>query len=111
MLRAHRQAAEAKRVEQFAHRALVQADPELARDPLLQVNAAPAHGAVALKVRPLLDPRGYAQLAKQSTRDRPRVYRNVQPGLFDAIVMQKLPPAPGPQAGRGGPSVSPGDQS
>jgi len=58
---------------------------------------------------PVLDARGYAALAKQSQRVSAYSYRAVQPGLFDAIVMQKLPPAPGPQVGRGGPHTSPGD--
>lgn len=58
-----------------------------------------------------LDARTYPLLARQSTKDRPRTYRAVQPGLFDAIVGQKLPPAPGPTEGRGGPHTSPGDES
>jgi len=56
-----------------------------------------------------LDARGYAWLARQSQGVRPYTYRAVQPGLFDAIVTQRLGPAPGPQQGRGGnPHVSPG---
>ena len=31
---------------------------------------------------------------------QPYTYRAVQPGLFDAIVTQKLPPGAGPQTGR-----------
>ena len=58
-----------------------------------------------------LDAPHYALLARQSTADRPRTYRAVQAGLFDAVVHQQIAPAPGPQTGRGGPQVSPGDGS
>ena len=51
---------------------------------------------------PVLDSAGYAQLAQQSEKVRPFTYRAVQPGLFDAIVSQKLLPGPGPKTGRGG---------
>lgn len=57
----------------------------------------------------VLDARGYTWFARQSQDVRPYTYRAVQPGLFDAIVAQRLQPAPGPQQGRGGdPHVSPG---
>ena len=59
---------------------------------------------------PLLDRPGYRLLARQSKAIRPYTYRAVAPGLFDAIVSQQLPPAPGPDVGRGGPQVSPGDR-
>jgi hypothetical protein len=54
MLRAHRQPPERQLVQQFADRALVQTDVEGCLDPLLQINAPPAHHPVALGS--LLDP-------------------------------------------------------
>ena len=68
--------------------------------------AAAAHGG-----GPLLDLPGYLALARQSQNVRPFTYRAVDPRLFPAIVRQVIPPAAGPQQGRGGPQVSPGDQS
>jgi cytochrome o ubiquinol oxidase subunit 2 len=47
---------------------------------------------------PVLDEAAYRELLKQSQNVRPYTYRSVQPGLFDAIVMQKLPPGEGPQS-------------
>ena len=58
---------------------------------------------------PVLDANAYRQLALQSQAVRPYSYRAADPRLFDAIVRQILPPAAGPQAGRGGPHISPGD--
>lgn len=53
--------------------------------------------AAAAKGRgPVLDPAGYGQLAKQSQNVAPYSYGAVAPGLFEAITMQKIPPAPGP---------------
>ena len=58
---------------------------------------------------PVLDLHGYATLARQSQDVHPYSYRAAQPGLFEAIVAQKLKPAPGPTEGRGGDAhVSPG---
>ena len=54
-----------------------------------------------------LDTNSYGELEKQSLNVRPFTYGSVEPGLFDAIVTQKIPPAPGPQAGRPTTSVSP----
>ena len=65
------------------------------------VNAARAGG-------PVLDAPGYRALARQSKKVAPFTYRAVQPNLFQAVVMQQLPPAAGPQEGRGGPQTSPG---
>jgi cytochrome o ubiquinol oxidase subunit II len=45
---------------------------------------------------PMLDEAGYRNLLKQSQNVKPYTYRSVQPGLFDAIVMQRLPPGEGP---------------
>jgi len=56
---------------------------------------------------PALDAAAYAQLAKQGTVKTPYSYGAVQPGLFNLIATQKIGPAPGPQAGRGGVNVSP----
>lgn len=56
---------------------------------------------------PTLDRASYAALAKQSTNTSPFTFRAVEPGLFQQIVMQQLPPGPGPQSGRPHLSVSP----
>ena len=45
---------------------------------------------------PTLDATSYAQLAEQSSDVAPFTYRAVDPGLFHRIVMQDLPPGPGP---------------
>jgi cytochrome o ubiquinol oxidase subunit 2 len=44
---------------------------------------------------PTLDPQGYTDLARQSL-NAPFTYRDVDPDLFMKIVMQTLPPGPGP---------------
>ena len=72
-----------------------------------QVKAVPAAefagwAASARGKGPALDGRGYLQLAQQSVNVRPYSYGAVAPGLFDAIVTQKLPQGPGPTTGRGG---------
>jgi len=46
---------------------------------------------------PVLDSASYAQLAKQSHNVAPITFRAVDPQLFDAIVTQKIAPAPGPE--------------
>jgi cytochrome o ubiquinol oxidase subunit 2 len=46
----------------------------------------------------VLDEAGYRNLLKQSGNVKPYTYRAVQPGLFDAIVMQRLPPGEGPES-------------
>jgi len=56
---------------------------------------------------PSLDARAYAMLARQSQDVRPFTFRAVAPGLFQAIVGRETAAGPGPQAGRGGPQVSP----
>lgn len=45
---------------------------------------------------PVLDEAGYRDLLRQSKNVKPYTYRSVEPGLFDAIVMQRLPPGEGP---------------
>ena len=45
---------------------------------------------------PALDDAAYRSLLRQSQDVKPYTYRTVQSGLFDAIVMQKLPPGEGP---------------
>jgi len=45
---------------------------------------------------PVLDEAGYRNLLRQSQNVKPYTYRSVEPGLFDAIVMQRLPPGDGP---------------
>ena len=59
----------------------------------------------------VLDAAAYRALARQSQNVRPFTYRGVSPSLFEAVVRQELPPAPGPEVGRGGPQVSPGARS
>lgn len=56
---------------------------------------------------PRLDEREYRTLLKQSQNIKPYTYRTVQEGLFNAIVLQKLPPGEGPQIGTLGPNVKP----
>ena len=56
---------------------------------------------------PALDRTAYVSLSRQSQNVQPFTYRSVEPGLFQAVVSQQLPPGPGPQAGRGGPTVHP----
>jgi cytochrome o ubiquinol oxidase subunit 2 len=54
-----------------------------------------------------LDRGRYMALAQQSHDARPLRFGEVAPGLFDAIVTGKIPPAPGPQEGRGGRGAKP----
>lgn len=57
---------------------------------------------------PMLDMPGYAALYKQSSNVKPFSYRAVQPGLFEAVVAQKIKPQPGPSTGGGrDPNISP----
>jgi cytochrome o ubiquinol oxidase subunit II len=46
-----------------------------------------------------LDEASYREIARPSTKSQPAIYRLADPQLFHAIVTQKLPPAPGAQAG------------
>jgi len=46
-----------------------------------------------------LDDRSYAELAQQGVKTSPFTYRAADPGLFQRIVTQQLPPGPGPQTG------------
>jgi cytochrome o ubiquinol oxidase subunit 2 len=55
---------------------------------------------------PTLDAQSYTALAKQSLDVAPSTFRAADPDLFQQIVTQKLPPGPGPQAGRPDVSVS-----
>jgi cytochrome o ubiquinol oxidase subunit 2 len=45
---------------------------------------------------PALDGRGYAELSKPSSYVKPMTYGAVAPGLFDAIVANRVPPNPVP---------------
>jgi cytochrome o ubiquinol oxidase subunit II len=59
----------------------------------------PAFAAWVERVRqsgPPLDRHAYLALAVQSRNERPFTYRSIEPELFHAIVMQQLPPGPGP---------------
>ncbi len=70
-------------------------------DMQFNVDAVPASGFAAwVKAAqgsgPVLDQAAYQQLQAQSTRNAPVTYRGVMPNLFQQVVMQKLPPGPGP---------------
>jgi len=52
--------------------------------------------ATARDAGPSLTPRSYAELAKQSKAVTPFTYRDVDHDLFNDVVMQGLPPGPGP---------------
>jgi cytochrome o ubiquinol oxidase subunit 2 len=54
-----------------------------------------------------LDAASYASLARQSQNVAPFTYKSVDPGLFNDIATQKLPPGPGPDSGAPNPAVSP----
>jgi cytochrome o ubiquinol oxidase subunit II len=45
---------------------------------------------------PILDDTSYRALLRQTQNVKPYTYRSVAPGLFTAILMQKLPPGDGP---------------
>jgi cytochrome o ubiquinol oxidase subunit 2 len=45
---------------------------------------------------PALSSQAYKDLSVQSMNVAPFTYSSVEPGLFDKIVMQQLPPGPGP---------------
>jgi cytochrome o ubiquinol oxidase subunit 2 len=47
---------------------------------------------------PVLDAAGYHSLSQQSLNVAPFTYRAADPGLFTDIVMQTLPPGPGPES-------------
>ncbi|MDY0881967.1 ubiquinol oxidase subunit II [Dongia soli] len=51
---------------------------------------------------PVLDKNAYESLLHQTQRVPPSTYRAVDPGLFQAVATQKIPPGPGPH-----PEVSP----
>lgn len=76
------------------------------------VDAVPAGQFAAWATRvgtggPVLDRAGYDALARASKNVAPYSYRAVAPGLYDAIVSQRIPPATGPQKGDPAASVSP----
>jgi cytochrome o ubiquinol oxidase subunit II len=52
--------------------------------------------ATARQAGPALDKDAYRGLLRQSQHVRPYTFRTVEPGLFEAIVTQKLPPGEGP---------------
>jgi cytochrome o ubiquinol oxidase subunit 2 len=55
-----------------------------------------------------LDEASYRQIARPSTKSEPTIYRLTDSNLFNAIVMQKLPPSPGAQSGVKGASPTAG---
>jgi cytochrome o ubiquinol oxidase subunit 2 len=60
----------------------------------------------------VLDAAAYNALARQSEHVPAYSFGNVSPGLFQAIVLQKLPPGPGPAENPGGrPSKPPGSEA
>jgi cytochrome o ubiquinol oxidase subunit II len=63
--------------------------------------------ATVRQAGPALDRAAYISLSHQSYDVEPFTYRTVEPELFEAVVSQQFPPGPGPQAGRGGPTVHP----
>jgi cytochrome o ubiquinol oxidase subunit 2 len=50
---------------------------------------------------PTLSSQAYKDLSVQSMNVAPYTYSAVEPGLFDRIVTQELPPGPGPLGGGG----------
>ena len=56
---------------------------------------------------PTLDSASYGALAEQSLSVEPFTYRSAEPGLFQKIAGQTLPPGPGPRTGVPNVSVSP----
>ncbi|KAB0682621.1 ubiquinol oxidase subunit II [Aureimonas leprariae] len=54
-----------------------------------------------------LDTAAYAKLAEESQDVKPYTYRSVQSGLFNSIVLQTAPDAPGPRQGEPSVDVSP----
>jgi cytochrome o ubiquinol oxidase subunit II len=50
---------------------------------------------------PTLSSQAYKDLSAQSMNVAPFTYSSVEPGLFDKIVRQELPPGPGPSSGGG----------
>jgi cytochrome o ubiquinol oxidase subunit 2 len=58
--------------------------------------------AAAKRSGPTLDAAGYRTLERQSAHVAPFTYRAVQPGLFDDVVAQRLPPGPGPASNSAG---------
>ena len=81
------------------------------RDPTVCKSCHPAQFAAWIDATrstgPILDAGSYAALAKQSMNTSPFTFRAADPELFQQIVMQQLPPGPGPQTGRPNPNVSP----
>ncbi len=49
------------------------------------------------KESPVLDRTAYTELAKQSEDVTPFTYRDVAKGIFNAVLIQSLPPGPGPE--------------
>jgi cytochrome o ubiquinol oxidase subunit II len=50
---------------------------------------------------PTLSSQAYKDLSVPSMNVAPLTYSSVEPDLFDKIVMQELPPGPGPSSGKG----------
>jgi cytochrome o ubiquinol oxidase subunit 2 len=63
--------------------------------------------AGARKDGPVLDRKSYTALAQPSERVSPFTYSAVEPGLFEAVATQKIPPGPGPSAEAGPTQIRP----
>ncbi|HEY4115405.1 MAG TPA: ubiquinol oxidase subunit II [Rhizomicrobium sp.] len=75
--------------------------PDMRFDPVAVPQAQFTSWSAGVKGAPL-DRAAVNQLLKQSRAVKPYTYKGVDPTLFNAIAMQKLPPGEGPQSGRGG---------
>ena len=56
---------------------------------------------------PALGETAYRALLQQTQNVKPYTYKTVQAGLFESILLQKLPPGEGPQIGRPNVTVRP----
>jgi cytochrome o ubiquinol oxidase subunit 2 len=76
-------------------------------DMRFEVRALPADqfaawAAATRNIGPTLDAASYAALTKQSSNLKPSSFGSADPGLFRKIVLQQLPPGPGPGTERAG---------
>ena len=62
--------------------------------------------AATRRTGPVLDEAAYRELLRQTQNVTPYTYRSVQPGLFDDILEQRLPPGEGPASAQSAASGS-----
>jgi len=94
MLRTHRQAAERQRVQQLADRALVQGDAKAVLDPVLEIDAPPAHHTVALQISAFVNPdRHLGLLLYRQARQRAVAPRLVRQTIQAAGIVAMHPVA------------------